>query len=270
MEDFPATNSPFLELFVMFIIKIFFSMNNVKSFNEFINDKSIPSIDEVLKDSITEEKRWERIMKMDFDETSINHEFKVDMSFDNYYVYESSNHSPCVYFRVGESESDFLPMMISDTPYVPYSFEQTIGDEDLYWVSNFVKTNKTNLLKYADGEFGYSSFMSLVNKCENIAEITEDSKRIHPSNTNLSRVIWIGPYGKTGHYLRIKIQHSKGSHNSNEWVALTIPDISKTDISSAELKGFKEFAKGEIDFKKFCEDMKGEKTTNTDQEENHQ
>lgn len=56
MEDFPATNSPFLELFVMFIIKIFFSMNNVKSFNEFINDKSIPSIDEVLKDSITEEK----------------------------------------------------------------------------------------------------------------------------------------------------------------------------------------------------------------------
>lgn len=31
-------------------------MNNVKSFNEFINDKSIPSIDEVLKDSITEEK----------------------------------------------------------------------------------------------------------------------------------------------------------------------------------------------------------------------
>lgn len=27
------------------------------------------------------------------------------------------------------------------------------------------------------------------------------------------------------------------------------------------------FAKGEIDFKNFCEDLKGEKTTNTDQEE---
>ena len=128
---------------------------------------------------------------------------------------------------------------------------------------------------------GYSSFMSLVNKCENITEITEDSKRIHPSDTNLSRVIWIGPYDKTGHYLRLKIQHPKGSHNSNEWAALIIPDlklipnISKTDISRSERKAFKDFAikhkdlidkfaKGEIDFKKFCEDLKGEKTTNTD------
>ena len=123
--------------------------------------------------------------------------------------------------------------------------------------------------------------MSLVNKCENIAEITEDSKRIHPSDTNLSRVIWIGPYDKTGHYLRLKIQHPKGSHNSNEWAALIIPDlklipnISKTDISRSERKAFKDFAikhkdlidmfaKGEIDFKKSCEDLKGEKTTNTD------
>ncbi len=262
-------------------------MSKIKTFDEFINDNSIPSIDEVLKDSITEEKRWERIMKMDFEETSINHEFKVDMRFDNYYVYENSRHKPCIYFRIGEGESDFLPMMISDTPYVPYSFEQTISDEDMYWVSNFVKTNKTNLLKYADGEFGYSSFMSLVDKCENIAEITEDSKRMHPSDTNLSRVIWIGPYDKTRHYLRIKIQHPEGSHNSNEWAVLTIPelklipDISKTDISSAELKAFKEFAikhqdlidkfaKGGIDFKKFCEDLKGEKTTNTNPEESHQ
>lgn len=128
---------------------------------------------------------------------------------------------------------------------------------------------------------GYSSFMSLVNKCENIAEITEDSKRIHPSDTNLSRVIWIWPYDKTGHYLRLKIQHPKGSHNSNEWAALIIPDlklipnISKTDISRSERKAFKDFAikhkdlidkfaKGEMNFKKFCEDLKGEKTTNTD------
>ena len=54
-----------------------------------------------------------------------------------------------------------------------------------------------------------------------------------------------------------------------------IPNISKTDISRSERKAFKDFAikhkdlidmfaKGEIDFKKFCEDLKGEKTTNTD------
>ena len=114
--------------------------------------------------------------------------------------------------------------------------------------------------------------------------ITEDSKRIHPSDTKQSRVIWIGPYDKTGHYLRIKIQHSKESHNSNEWAALTIPelklmpDISKTDISSAKVKAFKDFsikhkdlidklAKGEVDFKKFCEDLKGEKATSTGQDE---
>ena len=55
-------------------------------------------------------------------------------------------------------------------------------------------------------------------------------------------------------------------------------DISKTDISSAKVKAFKDFsikhkdlidklAKGEVDFKKFCEDLKGEKATSTGQDE---
>jgi hypothetical protein len=131
----------------------------------------IPSVtDENLEGSVTEEQRWAKIMERDFNETSINYEFRVDMRFDNYFTYECSKHVPCVYFRVGEGDDGFFPMIISDTPYVPYPFERTISEEDLCWVSRFVRTNKSLLLEYADGKYGYREFMSLVDRCDGIPE----------------------------------------------------------------------------------------------------
>lgn len=145
-------------------------MEKKQSLEEFEIADILSHIDEILKASIEKQRIWAKIMEYDFNETTINQEFKVDMRFDNHFIYQSSNHEPCVYFRVGEGECDFLPMIISDTPYVPYSFEQTISDEDLYWVSFFVETNKTLLLEYANGKYGYGEFMSLVDRCDNIPE----------------------------------------------------------------------------------------------------
>lgn len=59
-------------------------------------------------------------------------------------------------------------MIIADNPYVPYPFEKTISDDDLCWVSRFVRTNRTLLLEYADGKYGYREFMSLVDRCDGI------------------------------------------------------------------------------------------------------
>ena len=131
----------------------------------------IPSVtDENLEGGVTEERRWAKIMERDFNGTSINHEFRVDMRFDNYFTYECSKHEPCVYFRAGEGEFGFLPMIISDTPYVPYPFDRTISEDDLFWVTRFVSTNRTLLLEYADGKYGYREFMSLVDRCDGIPE----------------------------------------------------------------------------------------------------
>jgi hypothetical protein len=37
-------------------------------------------------------------------------------------------------------------------------------------VSRFVRTNKSLLLEYADGKYGYREFMSLVDRCDGIPE----------------------------------------------------------------------------------------------------
>ena len=53
-------------------------------------------------------------------------------------------------------------MIITDRPYVPYPFERTISGEDFNWVVDWVRTNRTVLLGYADGEMGYKAAMSLL------------------------------------------------------------------------------------------------------------
>lgn len=226
-------------------------MKNLKKFEEYIGyNSNSSSIDDIIKHSMKEEERWKEIIRKDFEDLPIynkgKNNLKVDLRLDSFHNYKYSNHKPCIYFRVGDGEYDFLPMIIDDTPYVPYSFEQTINDNDLLWVCNWVKSNKNDLLKYADEKLGYKEFMSIVNKKQD--SIDEGKTKIQTKDTGLTRVIWIGPYDNTGHYLRIKIQNPKSSHNSQEWASLTIPELKlipdqdKTDISSKELKDIKKFA----------------------------
>lgn len=116
--------------------------------------------------NIDEEKQWRKIMEMDFEDLGITQKgrngIKVDLRIDGFHNYEYSNHLPCLYFRVGEGEYDFLPMIISDKPYIPYLYENTIDDDKLQWVFAWVKRNKDALLKYANEEIGYNTLLTLL------------------------------------------------------------------------------------------------------------
>ena len=109
---------------------------------------------------------WKRIMKLDFEDLAVLHKgkdgLKADLRLDGFRNYLYTGHKPCVYFRNGEGENDFLPMIIADKPYVPYPFKLAISEEDFSWVVDWVRTNKTILLGYADGEMGYKAVMSLL------------------------------------------------------------------------------------------------------------
>lgn len=114
---------------------------------------------------MSEVDQWKEIMNLDFEDLPVYHKGKnglvVDMRLDCCHNYEYSNHLPCVYFRVGPGEYDFLPMIICEEPYVPYEFEQTITDEELQWVHDWVKINHKLLLSFANEEIGYHTLFRL-------------------------------------------------------------------------------------------------------------
>lgn len=147
------------------IVEDFITAIRIRKFKAYIESGSFR---DVIYSRINDYEKWRRAMLRDFNDLPIYHKGRngimVDLRLDGYRNYEYSNHAPCVYFRVGENDSDFLPMIIADTPYVPYPFEQTISDEELCWVRSWVKANKETLLRYANEEFGYHTFMSLIAK----------------------------------------------------------------------------------------------------------
>lgn len=240
-----------------------------ETFSKFLGSGDIGSL---FKEGLEECKKWQNYMRVDFEDLPVLHSGKnglmVDVRLDGFHNYKQCGHLPCVYFRVGDGEYDFLPMIISKTPYVPYSFEQTISDGELLWVVDWVKANRELLLKYSDEEIGY---MDLFGKSNTMSfPLTEDKAKIDRSVTGLTRVIWVGPYDNTGHYLRIKIQTPKSSTNSNEWASMSIPDLKltpeNTDISPKEemiigkfalmnRKPLDDFANSKIDFETLANEI---------------
>lgn len=246
-------------------------MKKIKKFEEFVSDNGIlettnsnvnydrvvNNIVELLEKSLKEEEKWKEIMQLDFEDLGItkkgNRGLKVDMRLDGFGNFEYSKHDPCVYFRVGEGEYDFLPMIISDTPYVPFTFEQTINDGELLWVYNWVKENNKILIDFANDKIETNKFYSSLKDVNydlnyDLSIVNEGKTKIRKDLTGLSRTIWIGPYNNTGHYLRIKVETPKNSKNSNEWASLTIPDlelkpgIEQTDLKMKEKKALDKFA----------------------------
>lgn len=153
------------------------------------NTENTESVSQV----ITEEQKWKEIMKLDFEDLGISSKgrngLKLDMRLDGFRNYEYSNHKPCIYFRVGSGEYDFLPMIISDNPYIPYSFEQTISDDELLWVYSWVKSNHIALLKFANEKIGYRSLFAKINENINFEndDIEEGKAKIVKEITGLER-----------------------------------------------------------------------------------
>lgn len=242
----------------------------VETFSKFLD---LDDIENLFKEGLEECRKWQGYMKADFEDLPVLHKGRnglmVDMRLDGFHNYKQTGHLPCVYFRVGGGEYDFLPMIISKTPYIPYSFEQTIEDNELLWVVDWVRINRELLLKYADEEIGYMDLFGRTNEGLT-SPIMEGKAKIDRSITGLSRVIWVGPYDNTGHYLRIKIQTPKSSTNSSEWASMSIPDLKlnprNTDISFKEervigkfalinQKPLDDFANSKIDFETLASEI---------------
>ena len=211
-------------------------MEYIKKFVEFICERHQEDLYDAqkivltLKDVFEQKKKWDAFKKSEFDNIAVlkkgKYGLRLDLRIDGGEEYKWNNHLPCVYFRNGEGDMDFLPMIICNKPYIPYPFVQNISDEELLWIYRFVLRNKNLLLKYANDKISSLDLFNRINENAEVSYVNEGSGKISEQDSGLSRYVWIGPYENTNHhYLRLKIQTPKSSTISEEWASLSIPDL---------------------------------------------
>lgn len=231
-------------------------MKHIKNFNEFSSDMlntNVLSADEIFsifEDGANKGLWWERIKEREFNDIPLlskdDFGFKVDLMIDGTMEYKANNHEPCIYFRNGSGDMDFLPMIICNKPYIPYPFVQNITDDELLWTYEFVRKHHLVLLKRANDKIASKDLFKYID----YSQINESDNRnkISGLDTGLTRYIWAGPYDKTRHYLRIKIQTPKSSGETKEWASISIPDLKikkergEYDLSSKEEYAAKRFS----------------------------
>lgn len=233
-------------------------MVHIKRLYEFAGDTLNPSelsigeISSIFEDGIKKGAWWESIKEKEFSDIPLlskeDFGFKVDIMVDGTMEYKANKHEPCIYFRNGNGEMDFLPMVICTKPYVPYPFVQNITDDELLWTYEFVRKNHNVLLKRANDKIGATELFKYISEGVEHASINEGETKLGTSDTGLTRFVWIGPYDKSQHYLRIKTQTPNSSTISKEWASLSIPDLKiakgrgEYDLSEKEERAAKKFA----------------------------
>ena len=228
-------------------------MGYIKKFVEFICERQQEDLYDAqkivltLKDGFEQKKKWDAFKKSEFNDIAVlkkgKYGLRLDLRIDGGEEYKWNNHLPCVYFRNGDGDMDFLPMIICNKPYIPYPFVQNISDEELLWIYRFVLRNKKLLLKYANSKISSLYLFNRINENAEVSYVNEGSGKISEQDSGLSRCVWIGPYENTNHYLRLKIQTPKSSSISEEWASLSIPDLEiKKERGEYDLTGKEELA----------------------------
>ena len=234
-------------------------MGYIKKFVEFICERQQEDLYDAqkivltLKDGFEQKKKWDAFKKSEFNDIAVlkkgKYGLRLDLRIDGVEEYKANNHPPpCVYFRNGDGDMDFLPMIICNKPYIPYPFVQNISDEELLWIYRFVLRNKKLLLKYANSKISSLYLFNRINENAEVSYVNEGSGKISEQDSGLSRCVWIGPYENTNHYLRLKIQTPKSSSISEEWASLSIPDLEikkergEYDLTGKEEREVKRFA----------------------------
>lgn len=233
-------------------------MKHIKKFEEFGGDMlnvgklSIEEIYSIFEDGVKRAVLWENIKKKEFNDIPFlakeDFGFKVDIMIDGSMEYKWNKHEPCIWFSNGDGDMDFLPMIICSEPYIPYPFVQNITDDELLWVYEFVRKHHLVLLKRANDKISTKDLFKHIDYSQ-INENEDKTKiKISGYDTGLNRFIWVGPYNKSKHYLRIKIQTPKSSGVSEEWASISIPDLKiengrgEYDLSSREEFAAKRFS----------------------------
>ena len=147
-------------------------MVHIKRLYEFAGDMldtgklSVEEISSIFEDGIKRGAWWESIKEKEFNDIPLlskdDFGFKVDIMIDGTMEYKANKHEPCIYFRNGTGEMDFLPMVISNEPYVPYPFVQNITDDELLWTYEFVRKHRLVLLKRANDKIATKELLTML------------------------------------------------------------------------------------------------------------
>lgn|GEM_PF-4497451 len=228
-------------------------MGQIKKYDEFVKgmlDTSTLNIEEIssiFEDGIKKAVWWESIKKKEFKDIPFlakeDFGFKVDIMIDGTKEYKNNKHEPCIWFCNGKGDMDFLPMVLCSEPYIPYPFVQNVTDDELLWVYEFVRKHRLVLLKHANDKISSKDLFKHIDYSQVNENEDKTGNRIGTNTTGLRRYIWVGPYDKSHHYLRIKIQTPKSSGISEEWASISIPDLNiENGRGEYDLSGKEEFA----------------------------
>lgn len=208
---------------------------------------SIKKISSIFEDGVKRAVLWESIKEREFKDIPFlakeDFGFKVDIMIDGTKEYKNNKHEPCIWFCNGKGDMDFLPMVLCSEPYIPYPFVQNITDDELLWVYEFVRKHHLVLLKHANDKISSKDLFKHIDYSQVNENEDKTGNKIGTNTTGLTRYIWVGPYDKSRHYLRIKIQTPKLSGISEEWASLSIPDLKiGSGRGEYDLSGNEEFA----------------------------
>ncbi len=226
-------------------------MKYIEEFNEFTNnllDTSTLSIEEIsfiFEDGVKRAVWWESIKEREFNDIPFlakeDFGFKVNIMIDGTMEYKNNKHDPCIWFSNGDGDMDFIPMILCSEPYIPYPFVQNITDDELLWTYEFVRNHYLVLLKHANDKISSKDLFKHIDYSQ-INE-SEEKNKIGKNTTGLTRYIWVGPYDKSRHYLRIKIQTPKSNTISKDWASISIPDLKiESGRGEYDLSGKEEYA----------------------------
>lgn len=152
----------------------------------------------------------------------------VDFAVDNNCFFSIYEHKPWMYFRNGYEDSpnfEWIPIVISKEPYVPFKWSLKISHKDIETVFNFVRYNRNTLIRltYA-GDIMELGDISKLNESQ-ITKLYEMAV-LRPEDTGIDVKIWIdngGTYPQHSKY-RIKFKSEDSGDNPRTWPEIIIDD----------------------------------------------
>lgn len=172
----------------------------------------------------------------------------VALALDNDYFFSTYGHKPWLYFRNGYEDLpkyDWIPIFISEPPYIPVSWTKNITNEDLNKISKFIRINRSALLEMPiTGR--YKTIRSINDMSESYYYQVFEMASLREEYTGLYKQIWIDNIGTSPKHskYRLKFKTDNSGKNSNSWSTITIDDlkiIGKELWPNDEMKKLKKF-----------------------------
>lgn len=148
----------------------------------------------------------------------------TDVLIDETHGYVKEGHPLCVFFRNGYNEETdwFVPIVVSETPYLPYNVPLKIPNRQFNKIRRFIAENTGILKDIADEKIRFDSDLFSIDADELIVEdrlLLLEMPNFLTHDTGLPRNIWIDT----------NMLYKRGKHNKR--VKMFRKDIPKETIS---------------------------------------